>query len=661
MNNGLIKQRLHIGTRFVMRNEIFEIAHADQSVVRYCSTAGGRPRGIPVLSFWQLEEEGVIGFLDDGIALQDGEEVVGFGLHQLTERQREELERRMLYVKTLLMQDYRPQSRNNRLQTIRYVAEKCSDPHPPSLATISRWTNRFLKCGGNPKSLVPRHDQKGPRYTKLALEVELLIGAKLRTDYLDEQRASGKQLHCNVVGHLAQQGWLNEARKPPSQSTIYRRIKALDPYVVTLKRFGKRTADMRHRAAGAGLELSRPMEVAMIDGHLIDVLVIDPVSGEVLGRPYLVCIFDVYTRCVVGWHISLMPFCATTALAAIKHMCSRDPNIEPGGVPENLLPDNGADFASDAVRNLCRVLCLHILPAKARCPDDKAHLERFFRTVNEQLVHMILGTTFSNPNDRGEYDSVKKAAGTLSDLRNLFDKWLRTVYEVHIHSGTGRAPKLDWRDNQSQWPIAHHSALEMDALARVTYQRRISGGRVLVDHLYYKSDALATLEAKGMRDVTVAVNELDLGFVYVTHINSPQMLIRADAVKSRYTFELTKYEHDIAKKKLAEKTKSDLAELGEYAYEIARWELWNDLHALKNARSSRRLAALRQQHVDRLQIEGEVKQSPTRKLSPDLSANSPDVNAQSKGPFHGNKPPEIGAASGSLSISSMPRFDVLDI
>jgi hypothetical protein len=141
---------------------------------------------------------------------------------------------------------------------------------------------------------------------------------------------------------------------------------------------------------------------------------------------------------------------------------------------------------------------------------------------------MILGTTFSNPNDRGEYDSVKKAAGTLSDLRNLFDKWLRTVYEVHIHSGTGRAPKLDWRDNQSQWPIAHHSALEMDALARVTYQRRISGGRVLVDHLYYKSDALATLEAKGMRDVTVAVNELDLGFVYVTHINSPQMLIRAD-------------------------------------------------------------------------------------------------------------------------------------
>ena len=657
MRGNLIKNRLQIGTRFAMHNEVFEVAHVDASTIRYASTQGGRPRSIPLLSFWQLEEDGIIGFL--GETMVPEVDAINIGLHQLSESQRAELQRRMLYVKAMLAQDYQPHSAANRRQTIAYVAEKHNDAKPPSPQTLSRWASDFLKSRGNPKSLVPRHDRKGPRYSKLALEVELQIGSKLRTEFLDDRRATGEQLRCNVVGELARQGWLNGSRKAPSASTIYRRIKALDPYVLALKRYGKRFADKRLRAAGQSLEVSRPMEIAMIDGHVLDILVVDSLSHEVLGRPYLVCIIDVYTRCVVGWYISLMPFCATTALAAIKHMCARDPTVEPGGVPEKLLPDNGLDFASNAMRNTCNLLGIHILPAKARCPDDKAHLERFFRTLNEQLIHMIPGTTFSNPSDRGEYESGKKAAVTLAELRTLFDKWLRTVYEVHVHSGTGRAPKLDWRDCQSEWPIAHHSSFEVDVIARVIYRRRISNGRVLVDHLFYKSDALATLEAKGVRDVTVGVDELDLSFVYVSHPGDIKSLIRADAVKARYTHELTKYEHEAAKKKLTERRKRDLVELGEYAYEIARWELWQDLHKLRNARSSKRLAALRQQQLDRIELASELKPPSfgSMERAACVDAESSDFPLTEASPNN----LEYDDVKSSSAIFSSSFFDLLDI
>jgi putative transposase len=590
----MIKQLLRLGTRFVIRNEVFEIAHVDHSSIRYCSTNGGRPRTIPVLSFWQLEEEGVVGLLGDAVRADNiGDQLLG--LHQLSDDQFNAWNRQMKYVKSMFLCRLEPHSKENRRRTIERVAAETSDPKPPSPPTLSRWATAFTRSGGNAKVLVPRHDRKGPRYTKLPLEMEHVVGLRVREDYVEKAETSGAAVHANITGHLQELGLLNASLKAPSKATIYRRISSIDPYVIDHRRHGKRYADGRHRAAGQSWELSRPMEATMVDGHIIDVLIVDAETGEVLGRPYLVCLFDVYTRCVIGWYISLMPFCATTVLAAIKHACSRAPEMEPGGVPERIIPDNGRDLASMAMRLFCTALFIEIMPAKAYCPDDKAHLERFFRTFNMQVAHLLPGTTFSNPTERGEYDSHKMACCTLGELRDIFDKWLRTVYEVRIHSSTKRAPGLDWRDSQVQWPIAHHSLHELDVIARVTHSRKINNGRVLVDHLYYKSDALAALEVKGLRDVKVGVDELNLSYVFVAHPSDPLIHIRADACKAKYAHQLTQYEHDEVKKRLAEQTKKDLAELGEYAYEIARWELWKTIHAIKNTRSSKRLTALREQ------------------------------------------------------------------
>lgn len=584
---GLQKQRLRIGTRIAIRNQAFEVVHVDLNTVRYTPCEGGKPVRMPVDTFWSLVDDGVVGFCSTA---ESGDH--SLQLWQLNDTQRAEMHYRFKYVSAAMLSQRKITGKANLLRTVAAVAEREGDLSPPSCASLARWVRMFAQSGGNPKALVSGHERKGRRDFRFSHEVESVIQTSLREDYLTDRRDSIEQVRCNVIGRIKEQPWL-EGQRVPSTASIYRRAAALDPYIVTLKRFGSTMANMRFRAAGGSLEAARPLQIVMIDGHRMDVLIVDEESGEIIGRAYLVCLLDVASRAIVGWHISLLPFCATTALAAIKDMCSRDPALRPGGVPEVIVPDNGPDLASQALRKLCMWLGVHIEPAKAYSPNDKAHIERFFRTVNMMLVHQLPGTTFSSPNDRGEYPSEEFACITLHDLKEKFEQWLTTVY--HLHAGANRAPIMAWRDLQNAYPLVHFSASELDVVARVVERRSINKGRVLVNHLYYKSDCLALLEARGQGHVTVLIDEMDLSFVYVQHDAEPKKLYRADATRREYTRDLTQYEHDKVLEAIKVMRKDDMKALGEHAYELARWELWKGIQKLKSSRSARRLLALKAQ------------------------------------------------------------------
>jgi putative transposase len=600
--NGLAPHALVPGVRFALKNTAYEISFADGLTVRYVSCQGGNQHQIPISVFWKLVEENEIGFLAPGtddlsITTQTPESRI------LTDSAREEMLRRFGYVKHALETGGAPTGLENLRRAIAtgYEQEVEREEHTgkqagriPATSTLARWIKLYVNSGGSPMSLAPQTSKRGCRSRKYSLIIENTIARVIADHYLTSERPSGKQIYCNVIGMLLDEGYIQTSTDLPKERTVYRRIAALDPYIVALKRNGKRYADMRFRAAGASFETTRPMQMVMIDGHRMDVIIVDAGTGESLGRANLVCLFDVETRAVIGWYISLLPFCSATALAAIKDTCSRDPSKGPGGVPESIIPDNGRDLVSIAIRSLCAKLALHFAPAKTYSPDDKAHLERFFRTLNEQLVHMLPGTTFSSPKERGEYDSKKMACCTLEKLRELFRTWIDTVYHVHVHSGTSRAPVLAWRDRNAEFPILHFSKAEMDAIARIPYRRTVNNGRVQLHDLQYKSHTLATWEAQGKRDVNVLSDELDLGFVYVCHASEPEVLVRADCTRGRYASGLTKYEHDLVKAQLKELAEKDRRELGEYALEIARWRLWNDIQGLKTQLAARKLARLTQ-------------------------------------------------------------------
>ncbi len=592
--SGLVQHTLKPGIRFALKNQACEVSFADANVVRYAPCHGGRAYMMPTNTLWELVDAGKIGFLS-----QSNDEAehdpLRLRLTNLDEAARLEMMRRFKYIQQILKAKSRSLSKSNLLHAINVIAERLEDASPPSKSTLARWVKRYVVAGADALALAPLHQYKGCRDKKLTLEVETTIRRSLLDDYLADSRPSVEQVYANVVGRINEDATVPpEERSYVSKRTMYRRAKDLDPYIVCLKREGKRVADARFRAAGASIQASRLMEMVMMDGHKMDLLVVDGETGEVLGRPYLVCLFDVATRAVVGWYISLLPFCATTALAAIKDMCSRDPMKGPGGVAERILPDNGTDLASQALRNLCMRLGMHIDPAKSYCPDDKANIERFFRTVNTQLVHTLAGTTFSSLEERGDYDSVAKATVTLARLRQLFNQWLTTVYHRAKHSTTRRVPEKLWRDQQATMPILSFPAEDIDVIARVVCKRMISNGSVIVDYLRYKSDALRTLEIRGQRNVVVLTDELDLSHVFVYLESDPKTLYRADGVDMRYMAGLTKYEHDKCQAALNAMAAKDREELGIHAYEIARWNLWKEIHDLPKSVSAKKLALLTQ-------------------------------------------------------------------
>ncbi|MRX08143.1 DDE-type integrase/transposase/recombinase [Pseudoduganella sp. FT25W] len=598
--NSFAPHALVAGTRFSLMNSEFEISFVDAATIRYSSCHGGNQYRVPLAVFWKMVDENSIGFLAVG---KNGSStaVNAPSSRILSDTAQAEMLRRYDYVRRTLAAPRAPLSRRNLLHAIQQTYEKhVARAHhaggivedAPGVSTLARWVKRYVNSGGSPMALAPRSSKNIRRATGFSIEVETAISRALEM-HLTDNRPSGVQTYCNLVGLILEGGLLSNGEKIPSKRTIYRRLASVDPYVKTLKRHGKRIADTRFRAAGIGFETSRAMQTVMIDGHHMDVIVVDEQSRETAGRANLVCLFDVETRTIVGWYISLLPFCSSSALAAIKDMCSRDPQLGPGGVPEAVTPDNGRDLVSNAILSLCSKIPMHFTPAKSYSPDDKAHLERFFRTLNEQLVHMIPGSTFSSPRQRGNYDSQGMACCTLTELRELFRKWVNEVYHKNIHSATSRAPLLAWRDRQAESPAIHFSAAEIDMFARIPYPRKINNGRVLLDHLFYKSHVLATWEVQGKKDVVVLSDELDLSFVYVYHPDEPEKIVRADCTKAKYASSLTKFEHDQVRAQLRDQAVKDRQEVGDFAYEVARWKMWNEIQGMKTQRAARKLARLR--------------------------------------------------------------------
>ncbi|ENZ9042866.1 transposase, partial [Acinetobacter baumannii] len=85
--------------------------------------------------------------------------------------------------------------------------------------------------------------------------------------------------------------------------------------------------------------------------------------------------------------------------------------------------------------------------------------------------------------------------------------------------------------------------------------------------------ALATLEANGLTDVIVMIDELNLEHVYIKH-SSIDEVIRADSTEPDYTKNLSLQEHLEIRKELKLVSQADKQRLGKHRVWYARWKLY---------------------------------------------------------------------------------------
>lgn len=432
---------MQVGAQFEISSCGYEVVHVGDQDLRAAQLKGGNSRFFEFEDLMQLmrDERLVVTYTPP-----QAPDLLKQGMRAgLTDQQSAAVNRKLSYVRAVVKACQNPCSQAQIRNVLPGIAAELNDPNPPCTSGVAKWVTLWLKGGRADASLMPR--PRRSRAKTFPDQLQTIIDDSIRNVYMTLQRNSVRAVHADVVASVTRHNRRSEEALPiPSAESIRRIIHRVDLYQRDRARYGASYAKRHHRAAGCGFFATEPLELAMADGQHVDVILVDG-AGDDIGRPYLTVIIDVCTRCVLAAYISLAPFCGATLLKAMSIATVAD-GERPRGVMSKLVVDNGADYRHAGFGRFCARFDIAIEPAPPYSPNAKAIVERFFRTLNDGLIHRLPGTTFSNPTDRGDYDSQRYARMTLDDLRKHVDVWIHERYHVTLHRRLGRSPIDAWKE-----------------------------------------------------------------------------------------------------------------------------------------------------------------------------------------------------------------------
>lgn len=193
----------------------------------------------------------------------------------------------------------------------------------------------------------------------------------------------------------------------------------------------------------------------------------------------LTIIIDIYSRAIMGVVLSERdPDAFTTAHAlrmailpkAHKKWLSR-------GTPERLVLDNGKDFRSQQVSAFAAALNVNLEYCAPRTPDEKPHIERFFRTLTGQFLPTLPG--YKHGKDKGTTWSQERIGNllTVPQLRMEILRWIQEEYHSTVHGEEkSRTPMDLWQDTAVRRVVP--PMRELDVLLLYESRRRVARGVV---------------------------------------------------------------------------------------------------------------------------------------------------------------------------------------
>lgn len=306
-----------------------------------------------------------------------------------------------------------------------------------------------------------------------------------------------------------------------------------------------------------GPQPKRPLERVEIDHTKLDLFVVDPITKMPIGRPTLTLAIDKYTRMILGFYISFhgagflaVMHCLRHAILPKTYVKNTYPVIKHlwnvFGVPEMFVVDNGPEFHGDGFEDACLQIGTIVSYCPVKKPWFKAIVERYFGTLNKQLLHQLPGTTFSNIFDREDYDSAKNAIIPFNTLLEIVHVFIIDYYSQRKHRGIKDIPARRWNAAIEQYPPelpARREDLEV-LLGDVEYRTIQANGIALFD-LTYNDGALAPLRKgrKGYR-FKIKFDPSDISVIYVLDPDSDKF-IPVPAEEQQYTKGLSLWQHKV--------------------------------------------------------------------------------------------------------------------
>lgn len=482
---------------------------------------------------------------------------------QVPEPLRLEAKRRLAYVsKALEVKGY---SKAEVLEDmIIQTSQQISDTNPPSAITLYRWIRSYEHSGRDIRALIPSHKNKGNRCPRLPREVTDIVEKVISQSYLTEQRATVKHVYDLVVARISHDNLFREHgdKLPlPNQSTVYRTVSQIDEYEKTAARYGSRTAEKMLSPVQQGPRPKRILERVEMDHTKLDLFVVDIENRMPIGKPWLTSAVDVYSKNTVGFYLGFEPpsylsvmQCLRHAIAPKNYVQDTYPSVDgfwrTYGLPETLVVDNGKEFHSTHMEDACLQLGIVIQYAPPKVPWYKASIERYFKTLNTQLLHLQPGTSFSSFTDLHEYDPKKNAVIPLSILLEIVHKWIIDIYHQSYHRGIKAVPAKVWEKSIEEFPPAlPPNKKDWDVLLGRMERRTVTRSGVEFLGLLYNSTQLAVLRRslkKGEKSV-IKYDPTDLSAVYVFDERKGNFLW-VPAENQSYTKGLTLWQHNIIRR-----------------------------------------------------------------------------------------------------------------
>ncbi|MFN7655635.1 MAG: Mu transposase C-terminal domain-containing protein [Cyclobacteriaceae bacterium] len=340
-----------------------------------------------------------------------------------------------------------------RLKIIEPFIDKYIDPNKLELAarknkvgksTIYRWRARYQKTR-HLSSLIDREGRGGKGKSKISDEQEKIIQEAISSKYYKKKSVADTFLEVKIQ-------CTRSGLSVPNLNTVKKRIAQKTEKTAIKFRRSRQIANQQFEGKPGKIpDAKYPFSIVQIDHTRLDIILVDPVYRKPLTRPWLTLLIDVFSRCPMGFYLSLDPpgnFGTGQAIAnamypKIKLLTKYNITEEwpCWGAMKTIHSDNAGEFHSKMIEKACLAYGIGIQWRPKKKPHYGAHIERLLGTFNRE-IHTLPGTTFSNIKERKyfEYDSKMYAAFTLEEFEEWLVTYITKVYMIRPHTGIGTSP-----------------------------------------------------------------------------------------------------------------------------------------------------------------------------------------------------------------------------
>lgn len=381
-------------------------------------------------------------------------------------------------------------------------AEALANQHGIGATTIYRWVRAYENSEQLAALVADKRGRpKGMKF--LAADQEAIIEAAIKDRYLTKRRATEKEV-IECVEHMCRKAGI----RAPNHNTIRARIHEI-PKALALRRRGRPDlARGRYEALkGEFPGADYPLAVVQIDHTPGNVMLVDELTRESLGRPNITLAIDVYSRMIVGLQVSLDPPSVRTVGACIAQaICPKDDYLARlgvtgewpvWGVPSSIHSDNAKEFLSKSLCRACENYSIDVQRRPKGLPEYGGHVERMMLNVATELAK-IPGKTFANTAEKTGYDPEGEAVMTLREFEAYLVDDIINRYHMSAHTAIGTTPMMMWKrgiegsgdvPGRGLPPLpTNPERIRMDFLP--TFERTIQRYGVLKDHVHYYDPVL---------------------------------------------------------------------------------------------------------------------------------------------------------------------------